>query len=207
MRIPNEQHLARDLRIHEIVADFTLEDVWLLPGVEGTLADFDVAVQMSLDVDPVGSSEGVAKLLWEVREFLGRRFGLGDVTDPTGTDPGGVVPGTGERNLRGRLPADLRGTVEGLRYTHVPFVPLYRTATEWAAEVSNATVHGVLHLSWLPKEGSADTYQCFMAIYVKPRGWFGHAYMAFIKPFRYLIVYPALERQVAREWSERAGAR
>ena len=35
MRIPNERHLALDLRIHEIVPDFTLEDVWLLPGIEG----------------------------------------------------------------------------------------------------------------------------------------------------------------------------
>ena len=46
-----------------------------------------------------------------------------------------------------------------------------------------------------------------MAVYVKPRGALGHAYMAFIKPFRYLIVYPALQRQVAREWSERSQTR
>ena len=31
--------------------------------------------------------------------------------------------------------------------------------------------------------------------------------MAFIKPFRYLVVYPAMERQLAREWEERAAAR
>jgi hypothetical protein len=42
-----------------------------------------------------------------------------------------------------------------------------------------------------------------MAVYVKPRGLFGQAYMAFIKPFRYLIVYPALERQLTRTWSHR----
>jgi hypothetical protein len=40
-----------------------------------------------------------------------------------------------------------------------------------------------------------------MAVYVKPRGTFGRAYMALIKPFRYLIVYPALMRQFERAWS------
>jgi Protein of unknown function (DUF2867) len=42
-----------------------------------------------------------------------------------------------------------------------------------------------------------------MAIYVKPNGVLGTAYMAVIKPFRYWIVYPALMREIAREW--RAG--
>jgi hypothetical protein len=43
-----------------------------------------------------------------------------------------------------------------------------------------------------------------MAVYVKPRGLFGRGYMALIKPFRYLIVYPALTRQLGRAWDRRA---
>ena len=43
-----------------------------------------------------------------------------------------------------------------------------------------------------------------MAVLVKPNGLFGTAYMAAIKPFRYLIVYPALMLMIEREW--RAGA-
>jgi hypothetical protein len=42
-----------------------------------------------------------------------------------------------------------------------------------------------------------------MAVYVKPRGLFGKGYMALIKPFRYLIVYPALMRQTERTWNAR----
>jgi len=42
-----------------------------------------------------------------------------------------------------------------------------------------------------------------MAVYVKPRGTFGKAYMALIKPFRYVIVYPALMRQFERAWDRR----
>ena len=44
-----------------------------------------------------------------------------------------------------------------------------------------------------------------MAVYVKPRGRLGRAYMALIKPFRHAIVYPALMRQIDRAWSARAG--
>jgi hypothetical protein len=72
---------------------------------------------------------------------------------------------------------------------------------EFAAELSNATVHAVMHLAWVPGEG--ERFQGQMAVYVKPRGLLGRAYLGFIKPFRYLIVYPALLRQMERRWAQR----
>ncbi len=78
------------------------------------------------------------------------------------------------------------------------FVPLYRTEEEWAAELSNATVHGVLHLSWV--EQGDGRYRAHMGIYVKPRGRLGEVYMKLIQPFRLFIVYPALMRQIGRMW-------
>ena len=45
-----------------------------------------------------------------------------------------------------------------------------------------------------------------MAVYVKPRGLFGKGYMAFIKPFRYLVVYPALMRHIERAWKRRVAS-
>jgi hypothetical protein len=39
-----------------------------------------------------------------------------------------------------------------------------------------------------------------MASLVLPNGLFGRPYMAAIKPFRYLIIYPALTRQWERAW-------
>jgi len=199
MRIPNERHLALDLRIHEIVPDFTLEDVWQLPEVVGTEADFERAVRLMLESDPAHGAPGPARFLWQARIVLGRLLGLGDVGEPAGNEPAITIPGTTETSLRGRLPTDLQGTADGLSYAHLPFEPLFRTPTEYAAEIGNATVHGVMHLAWVPTDG--DTYQGQMAVYVKPRGWFGKAYMAFIKPFRYLVVYPAAERQIARQWA------
>ena len=45
-----------------------------------------------------------------------------------------------------------------------------------------------------------------MAVLVKPNGLFGTAYMATIKPLRYLIVYPALIRGIQRRWqAEQSG--
>jgi hypothetical protein len=39
-----------------------------------------------------------------------------------------------------------------------------------------------------------------MAVYVKPNGVFGTAYMAAIRPFRHLIVYPSMLREGGRTW-------
>jgi predicted DCC family thiol-disulfide oxidoreductase YuxK len=39
-----------------------------------------------------------------------------------------------------------------------------------------------------------------MAVYVKPNGLFGTAYMAAIRPFRHLIVYPPMMREIGRHW-------
>lgn len=43
-----------------------------------------------------------------------------------------------------------------------------------------------------------------MAVLVKPNGRFGAAYMAAIKPFRHLIVHPALMRAIERDWQTNA---
>jgi len=60
-------------------------------------------------------------------------------------------------------------------------------------------VHGVIHLAWADR--SQGHYQSEMAVYVKPRGVLGRGYMAFIKPFRYWIVYPALMRWMRQTWN------
>ena len=204
MRIPNDEHLRLDLRIHEVVPDFRLEDVWRLPEVVGEADEFDDALALLTSSDPTRSSSPPTRFLWWVRDQLGRWLDLGSITGeaPAANLP---IPGCTETSLRDRLPADLVGTADSAHHGRLPFVPLYRTATEYAAEISNKTVHGVLHLAWVPRPDGR--YQGQMAVYVKPRGALGHAYMAFIKPFRYLIVYPALQRQVAREWSERSRVR
>jgi hypothetical protein len=41
---------------------------------------------------------------------------------------------------------------------------------------------------------------------VKPNGLLGTAYMAAIMPFRHLIVYPPLMREIGRDWRASTGA-
>jgi len=45
-----------------------------------------------------------------------------------------------------------------------------------------------------------------MAVFVKPNGLLGAGYMAAITPFRHLIVYPAMMRQLERDWQARRPA-
>jgi hypothetical protein len=210
MRLPNATHEARPWRIREIVPDFTLEDVWTLSAVSGGIEDFQTAIEMALAFDPAHAESLPTRVLWDVRDRLGSWFGLGRISAPIdsvgddGTDQL-PIPGSSETSLIGRLPDDLLGTATDLRFDSLPFVSLYRTDVEFAAEISNQTVHAVMHLAWADQ--GDDRYQGQMAVYVKPRGLFGKGYMALIKPFRYWIVYPALMRQTDRTWNTRVSQR
>ena len=75
---------------------------------------------------------------------------------------------------------------------------MYVLDDEWAGEIVNRTVHGVIHVGWVPDQTGG--YRGQMAILVKPNGLLGTVYMAAIKPFRHLIVYPEMMRQIARQW-------
>jgi hypothetical protein len=204
MRLPNSAHESRPWRIREIVPDFTLEDVWALPA-SGGAGDFQTLLEMMAASDPANTKSLPARALWRLRDRLGRWLDLGGISTPVdgGRDGGGKlpIPGTSGTSLAARLPDDLRDTAADLHFDALPFVPLYRTDVEFAAELSNQTVHGVMHLAWVDQ--GAGRYQGQMAVYVKPRGLFGKGYMALIKPFRHLIVYPALMRQTERQWNAR----
>ena len=204
MRVPNEVQLARPWRIHSLVADFTLEDVWTLPAIAGEQDDFGSVIDMAARFDPATADSVPARLLWGMRDRLGEWFDLGRISATVSGDNRLPIPGTREFSVGDRLPDDLRGSANGVHFDHLPFVPLYRTENEFAAEISNRTVHGVAHVAWVDR--GDGRYQPQMAVYVKPRGLFGQAYMAFIKPFRYWIVYPGLERQAQRMWSHRQAA-
>jgi hypothetical protein len=115
-------------------------------------------------------------------------------------------------SLRERLPADLLEAPRGPDLRAAPgrvvdlegppvFSSVYQTHDEWAAEMSNKTVHAVLHIGWVPDDFSGGDYHAQMAVLVKPNGWFRKAYMAAIKPFRYAFVYPSLLQSIGRQWS------
>jgi len=189
LQLPNSAQTSRPWRIHELVGDFKLEDVWELPTPGGVSGDFPLLVAGFAAGDSGQSPSRVARSLWAIRWKLGELFGWDD--PETGV-------GSRVETLRDRLPADLRDGPQGPDFSKLPFKSLYLLDDEFAAEVANKTVHGVMHLGWVG-DGSGG-YRGQMAVYVKPNGLFGNAYMAAIKPFRHLIVYPPMLRQVERVW-------
>ena len=201
MRLPNSVHQEAPWRIREIARDFTLEDVWALPTPGGP-DDFPALLDLLLSADPASTKNLPTRFLWGARDLLGKVFGLGRISTSEDEVGGLSIPGTSESSLSARLPEDLRVSADDLQFDHLPFVPLYRTADEFAAELSNQTVHAVMHLAWVDQGEGAYLGQ--MAVYVKPRGRLGKAYMAFIKPFRYAIVYPALTRRIDADWKARS---
>ena len=188
MLIPNDEHASRPWRIHDLTQDFRLEDVWELPEPGGP-GDFPRLVQLAAALDPSTSSSFAVRALFAVRWKLGELFGW----DAPDTGVGSRVP-----TLRDRLPADLRDGPSGPTFDAVPFTPLYLLDDEFAAEAANDTMHGVLHLSWVPDD--AGGYRARLAVYVKPNGLLGQAYMAGIRPFRHLLVYPRMLWEMARTW-------
>ncbi|WP_331767433.1 DUF2867 domain-containing protein [Embleya sp. NBC_00896] len=195
MRLPKTAHTSQSWRIHEIAGDFHLEDVWALPTPGGP-DDLERLVRQFTTGDPEHGahvSSPVPRLLFAVRWKLGELLGWDRPDDGIGTR----VP-----TLRDRLPADLREGPRGPDLRAVPFTSVYQTHDEWAAEMANRTVHGVMHISWVPDE--AGGYRGQMAVLVKPNGLLGALYMAGIKPFRYVGVYPALLRAIGREWRANA---
>jgi hypothetical protein len=192
MRVPTAEHTSRPWRIHELAPDFRAEDVWALPEVGGP-DDFTRLVRMLASYDPSQSSS------FAVRNLFGVRWKLGELLRLDGPESG---VGSRVPTLRDRLPADLRDC-PGPVFDALPFTPLYLLEDEWAAEAANQTMHGVLHIGRVPVDDGGFRVQ--MAVLVKPNGMLGEAYMAFIKPFRYLLVYPPLLNEIGREWGTLSG--
>ena len=184
MRLPDTAQTSQPWRIHSLVPDFELEDVWALPTTGGP-NDFPRLVELMTSFNAESASP-VVRALFALRWKLGGLLGW---------DREGARVGT----LRARVPAELRGGPDAPHFTG-----LYLTGDEWAAEIANRTMHGVLHVGWVPD--GAGAYRGQMAVYVKRNGLLGGVYMVAIRPFRHLIVYPQMLRELGRAWGERVPA-
>lgn len=190
MRLPASAHTSRPWRIHDLAPEFRVEDVWQLPTPGGP-DDFPRLLEGFATADPSRSGPAVVRALFALRWQLGALLGW-DAPD-TGVS-GRVAP------VRQRLPEDLRGSADAVRFESLPFTPLYLLADEFAAETANRTMHGILHLGWVA-DGRGG-YRGQMAVLVDPNGALGHAYMVAIRPVRHLLVYPTLLRQIDRRWRQ-----
>ncbi len=188
------EHTSRPWRIHALPRSFRVLDVWALPTPGGP-DDFPRLVQLMAEFDPAESSI-VCK--WPVRDPVCAWARVRPDRPETGL--GVRVP-----SFVNALPAESGSTPQPISVSApITFRPLYVTDDEFALEIANQTIHGVMHVGWVPD--GAGGYRGQMAVLVKPNGLLGSMYMVAIAPFRYLAVYPLMLRDIGRMWRESVGA-
>jgi len=190
IKISEQEHMKHPFRVHSLLADFLLEDVWCIPV---TLSSAQ-GLGLFIDQVAIGNGQlitsGAARLLFRFRLFIGSMLKWDDMVIHDH-----LIPGT----IRARYAHE-----ENLKFDDLPdpgsgsFVPVYKLENEYLSEIENNTVHAAVHFSRVPLDQQSWTIH--MAVYVKPKGWFGRCYMLLIKLFRLWIVYPALMKAAKRNW-------
>ena len=190
-RMSPTKFYALPLRVHTLLADVPLHDVWAVDppahrdGV--TLSEFLCrAGQVDTEINRLPP---VARALIRLRLFLGRIFRLEvEPKDALAASFGSRL--TAEDRARSFV---VSGTPEGL------FRVVYRFENEQLLEIQNRTVHAAA-LSALAER--ADSYRFYFAVYVRQRTWITPFYMGLIDPFRRWIIYPALLKKIRATWDQ-----
>ena len=191
MRIDPDEFRARPLRVHALLHDVPLEDVWVirLPGGGAGRTIQDVRAAF---IAGVAEAPPIVKSLFSARGRIGALLGWDQQRPAWDNDSYAHRLSTADRARSMAAP----GTPDGRLSL------LYRFENEQLSERRNATVHAFSSLSM---RQTPDGYLAYLAIYVRPVHRFTRLYMTAIAPFRRLVVYPAIIRKVQRAWVERYG--
>ncbi len=214
-----EEHQKQGWRISRIAHDFELMDTWALPAT-GRLEEFGDLCDIVLDPSAStgsSSSRGQRATAWVSDQLFTIRYKLGELLgwdDDVNTLP---IPGCTETSLRERLGVEEAVELSEWEQAHhiedsmddqssapsmdLTFQPILRTETEFASELSNNTVHAIMHLGWVQQ--GPDNYSGQLRVYVKHRGRLGRLYMTAIAPFRHYLVYPVMMKRIGRAWQGR----
>jgi hypothetical protein len=210
-----DAHRARPWRVHTLAPDFEVLDLWEVPlaadpargetfehflrffadkGTAGRWPIYPLRPTSLADVAHGARLAGMAGLM-AFRRFLGKIFALDDRGTPS------PIPGCRETHVRARLSDADRARDTGALPDEVggAFQPVYAFADEALLEISNRTIHALLHLSWVAQP--SGRHSVVLAVYVKSRGWGSRAYLGLIAPFRHLVVYPAWITHLTRTWA------
>ena len=191
MRIDTTEFRRLDLRVHAFLRGVPLHDVWVvkLPGggPGRTLADLRAAFSL----DRLASANMAVTALFRLRAALSRLLSWD--REPPNAAEASFLNHLSAADRHASLVAP--GTLEG------PFRVLYVFSREALGEVLNSTVHAFSALALTDSDGG---YMLYCAIYVRPVGRITRCYMAVIDPFRRLIIYPAVLRDVQAAWRRAA---
>jgi len=193
MRIDPSEFRARPLRVHALLHDVPLEDAWAirLPGggAGRTVQDLRAVMVAGRAAAPAGVHG-----LFRLRGRIGALFGWDQQR-----------PAWNAESFADRLtPADRAASLATPGTPDGPFNLLYRFDDEQLSELRNATVHAFASLSIRPTPGG---YLAYLGVFVQPVHRFTRLYMTAIAPFRRLVVYPAIIRQMQSAWVERYGGK
>ncbi len=206
MRIDKEQHSRHPWKVHGLAADFELEDLWQFPISASPERGHSLSIfreKVFLRVFEDLGKRGLAGWLFRLRGAMGRLFGW---DRPGKSGPTGFWERESVRARYLRMHGNGGGnSAQAVKDAEgePSFRAVYELEDEYLTEISNQTVHALLHLGWVPLASGKHGVQ--MAVYVKKRGLLGRVYMKLIKPFRLWIVYPTMMRLVGREWRRFAG--
>ena len=188
MRIDPSDFRAFPLRVHALLHDVPLEDVWVI-RLRGGGAGRSIQEVRTVFIAATEAAPALVKWLFRIRERIGALCGW-DQPDPDWSTKTYAYRLSPSDRAQSTAPA---GTPDG----RLSF--LYRFENEQLSEVRYATVHAFLSLSVRQTPGG---YLAYMAVYVKPVHRLTRLYMNVIAPFRRLVVYPAMIRNAQRMWAE-----
>jgi hypothetical protein len=125
-------------------------------------------------------------------------MGLHDVWEAESPLPEGRTLDDLEAALRRRHAPPAVAALYGLRRALAPildrgsegFVTVYVEPEERLYRIENRTVTALLHVAVVDRRPR-------LAVYVRPHGVLGRAYLALIEPFRRFVVYPSLVRRAS----------
>ena len=202
--LDKKEFYSQNWKVHEITKDFALLDHWEFPIVVDTGEGFTLSsVFNTIMKKPKKMSFLLvaAAFLSALRVRLGKIFRWDKEMNVL------PIPGCTEASLAERMDEALRATVQEktsgriLRIEDYPFRLVYGTEEEILMELSNNTVHGVLHFARVSVDETR--FKIRMSILVKTRGLSGRLYMALIMPFRRFVVYPAMMKQARENFRSR----
>lgn len=202
MKTPGSDRAAQRYRIDDIAKDFQFEGVWKMPitGTEYQFHEFMTllrqASRQSDSPTPCKKDSRLANWIFVFRRQLGRTLRWDKQFNAV------PIPGCQEKSLRDRIPPSDRAELYPQSTSMFPLRPVYEDHRESALELSNHTVHAVMHYAWVPQ---GDLFRAHMALYVKTRGWFGRVYLAATAPVREYILYPLIMKQLCKRWRAHCG--
>ena len=190
-QISTQEFERLPLRVHNFLAGVPLHDVWAVDLPRGrsgiTLDQFSRTASTCLCTPPP-----LVRALLNIRLFVGRRLGWDREPAATAWESFATRMTTADRS-RSLAPA---GTREGL------FRVVYRFENEHLLELINRTAHAAALRALVE---TANGYRFYFGVYVRRVSRFTPIYMALIDPFRKLVVYPSLLRNVRSKWNKTFG--